>query len=133
MIDFGSFIKTEIDEILRYQQAESHRLGRSLSRDEAARRWINKRKDEMTTPWQPENIRDITIVTTDGTSDRFNDIDGVQHRDWYLAVILKSGEAHLYPYALLRKVIAHPVLDTSPEARLAAVAHYKQLVNDGVL
>ena len=87
----------------------------------------------MTTLWQPENIRDITIVTTDGNTDRFTDIDGVQHRDWYLAVILKSGAAHLYPYVLLRKVIAHPIIDTSTEARLAAVVRYKQLVKDGAL
>jgi hypothetical protein len=89
----------------------------------------------MTRAWTPEDIRDVTIVLrglgagssfTGGMAETYHDIDGLQFRDAYIAVIMKDRTSHIYPYTTLEKIIASPPMDDSAEARDAAIAEFRK-------
>lgn len=55
----------------------------------------------------------------------------LQFWDTYVAVVLKSGEVHVFPYVIIADIVVMPALDTSDAARDAAVAAYKMTLAGG--
>ena len=76
--------------------------------------------------WNPDHVTAVEVKWIHGMTEVHLDIAGVQFREGYVAVIMKDGSAYIYPYEALDRLKTLPVLDTSAEARDAAVTRYRQ-------
>lgn len=86
--------------------------------------------------WDPANVRNVTVESKNYTPGSIPatvrhshvDIESVQLRDSYVAVIAKGGQAFIYPYATLVRLIAEPEFDSSGEARAEAIRQYHEFI-----
>lgn len=86
--------------------------------------------------WDPSQVRNVRVHTrrqsgltqlTDPSPVEHVGIDVIRFEQNYVAVIMPSGHAFIYPYATLVYIECLPTLDTSDAARAEAVAQFKRM------
>lgn len=86
--------------------------------------------------WDPCQVRNVRVHTrrqsglaqlADLPPVEHVGIDVIRFDQSYVAVIMPSGHAFIYPYATLAYIECLPTLDTSDAARAEAVAHFKRM------